>query len=176
MIQTDRLTIRNVLKKDIKFLYYLFSDPELMQLYDMKPLGDLSSSNDFLASLLSPDEYLILYDDQPVGSLAIVGRRPNHGTIEIAYVLSKDYWQRGIMSEALHAFCNYCFITSDIHRIEAFVLPDNTGSIRLLEKVGFQFEACLRQRKKQAVIFQDHLLYSLLKREFTPSLPKWHDE
>ena len=51
-----------------------------------------------------------------------------------------DYWGKGIATEAAIACLNYGFNQLNLNRIIAMLLPDNMGSIRVLEQVGFQFE------------------------------------
>ncbi len=49
------------------------------------------------------------------------------------------------MGEALMAFCEHCFLTWGFIRIQALVLPQNSASLRLLERAGFQREGLLRK-------------------------------
>ena len=52
-----------------------------------------------------------------------------------------------------------------VHRIEADVDPENLGSIRLLERLGFQFEGRLRERWFTFGCWKDSSLYGLLTDE-----------
>lgn len=164
MITTERLNLRNVQKQDLKILFDLFSDPDLMKPYGMNPLKDMDTSKTFLDNLVSEDEWVIV-TDQVIGNIAFVDYQKNHGKCEIAFVLFKEYWHQGYGLEAVKAFCAYTF-RQGIHRIEAFVQEDNHASCRLLEAVGFQYEAFLRQRKKLNQIYMSHHLYSLIEDDF----------
>ena len=44
---------------------------------------------------------------------------------------------QGIASEALRAVCDYAFNQTGVKAINAYVLADNGGSVRVLEKAGF---------------------------------------
>ncbi len=44
---------------------------------------------------------------------------------------------KGIASEALRAVCDYAFNKTSVKAINAYVLADNGGSVRVLEKAGF---------------------------------------
>lgn len=58
---------------------------------------------------------------------------------EIGYVLSKDYWGRGLMCEAVKAIMAYCFsqLNYDILTCGHFI--HNHQSQRVIEKSGFRF-------------------------------------
>jgi ribosomal-protein-alanine N-acetyltransferase len=65
---------------------------------------------------------------------------------EIGYELRPDFWGRGLMTEAAAAVavCGHGFF--GLNRIEAWTLPGNPGSDRVLEKAGFRYEGTLRQK------------------------------
>ncbi|NOQ73615.1 MAG: GNAT family N-acetyltransferase [Crocinitomix sp.] len=60
--------------------------------------------------------------------------------VDLGYRLMFDYWGKGLATEAAMACLDYGFNTLHLNRIIAMLLPDNIGSIRVLEKVGFSYE------------------------------------
>lgn len=54
---------------------------------------------------------------------------------EIAFHLIRDYWGQGIMSEAAEAAIKYQ-VEQGSAEIEAFIEPDNKGSIALAKRLG----------------------------------------
>jgi RimJ/RimL family protein N-acetyltransferase len=60
--------------------------------------------------------------------------------VDLGYRLLYDYWGKGIATEAAIACLDYGFNQLNLKRIIAMLLPDNIGSIRVLEKTGFQYE------------------------------------
>lgn len=87
---------------------------------------------------------------------------------EVGYELSENYWNRGIMSEALNEMIKLGFIQLGLNRIQAFVSEDNTASKQLLKKFNFQKEGYLRQYECHSVTGEckDMCLYALLKEDF----------
>lgn len=60
--------------------------------------------------------------------------------VDLGYRFMSTYWGKGIATEAGKAIMNYGVKTLELKRMIAMVLPENSGSIRVLEKLDFQFE------------------------------------
>lgn len=80
----------------------------------------------------------------------------------LGYALDKDYVNQGIMEEALRAAIPYLFEHFKLHRIEANVMPRNGASIRLLEKLGFEYEGKAKKYFQINGVWEDHCHYALL--------------
>ena len=70
------------------------------------------------------------------------------------------------MTEAIKAVINFGFSTLNINRIEAEVMIGNTQSERLLLKLGFRNEGCLRDWMYWDNRHFDMIIFSLLRREY----------
>lgn len=90
-------------------------------------------------------QYAIVYNNCVVGSINIVVSK-RHQTGEIAYCLSKKYWRKGIMFEAISLLTDYYFNKYDLVRISAEVIEPNVASRKLLEKCGFELEGILKKK------------------------------
>ena len=58
---------------------------------------------------------------------------------ELGYVLSKDYWNKGIMTEAVSKVIEYCFKTLKLNYLVATYFNYNIESKKVLEKLNFKF-------------------------------------
>lgn len=56
------------------------------------------------------------------------------------YHLDKDETGKGYMNEALRASLAFVFDEYKMHRIEAFILPENERSLALVNRLGFHYE------------------------------------
>lgn len=65
---------------------------------------------------------------------------------EIGYELNPEFWGKGLMSEAVSVTVACGHETFGLNRIEAWTLPGNSASDRVLEKSGFRYEGTLRQK------------------------------
>jgi ribosomal-protein-alanine N-acetyltransferase len=81
---------------------------------------------------------------------------------EIGYELHPDFWGRGLMTEALRAVVACGHGNFKLNRIEAWTLPGNAASDRVLEKAGFQHEGTLRQRARFKGDFHDCRMFGRL--------------
>lgn len=87
----------------------------------------------------------------------------------LGYWVGAPFWGQGIMSEAAACVVAHAFTTVDLHRIQAVVLPENIGSVRVLEKLGFQHEGVLRDYVLKWGAWQDRAMYGLLRDEWVGS-------
>jgi len=65
--------------------------------------------------------------------------------LEFGYALARPHWGRGIMTDVLTSVADWALSQPSIWRIGAYVDLENTGSIRVMEKAGFESEGVLRR-------------------------------
>jgi len=84
---------------------------------------------------------------------------------ELGGKLLPQYWNKSFMTQALNAVIAYGFQSLFLNSVEGNIEPDNIGSIKLVESLGFVKEGYIAQhtfhRGKDA--FVDTHLYSLVK-------------
>lgn len=73
----------------------------------------------------------------PLGDIGLRISAKNPHEADVGYALLPQAQGQGYASEALRAICDYGFTTLGIQAINAWVLGNNLGSSRLLEKHGF---------------------------------------
>jgi ribosomal-protein-alanine N-acetyltransferase len=61
---------------------------------------------------------------------------------------------------------SFTFEHLKLHRVAAGVMPRNHASKRVLEKLGFQKEGLLRENVCINGVWEDHLQYSILQKEW----------
>jgi ribosomal-protein-alanine N-acetyltransferase len=80
----------------------------------------------------------------------------------IGYELHPMFWGRALMTEALGVVVPFGHRAFRLNRIEAWTLPGNVASERVLEKTGFQYEGSLRQRAWFKGTFHDLSMFGRL--------------
>ena len=103
--------------------------------------------------------FCIEINSEAVGGLGLrPGQDVHSHTAEFGYWLGEEFWGRGIMSEIVPAFADYCFKEFSLKRLFAMPHSSNPASARVLEKAGFVLEG----RLKNNVIKDGQILDSLV--------------
>jgi ribosomal-protein-alanine N-acetyltransferase len=69
---------------------------------------------------------------------------------------------KGFATEAVKSGIDYIFNTLNLHRTEANVIPRNTASIRVVEKLGFTYEGQSKKYLQINGVWEDHNHYALI--------------
>lgn len=81
---------------------------------------------------------------------------------EIGYEMHPSAWGKGLMTEAVIAIVRCGFMHFSLNRIEAWTLPGNGASDRVLEKAGFCYEGTLRQKAWFKGAFHDFRMFGCI--------------
>jgi RimJ/RimL family protein N-acetyltransferase len=90
---------------------------------------------------------------------------------EIGYWLGESLWGRGIVTDALRLATGHAFREQGLLRLYALPFADNAGSIRVLEKAGYQLEGRLRSSAVKFGVPRDQLLYARVNPDWPPRRP-----
>lgn len=80
----------------------------------------------------------------------------------LGYEYAPAQWGKGYATEAARAVLAFGFATLGAHRTEAHCVPENTGSARVLEKLGLRLEGRLRDKECFKDRWWDRLVYAAL--------------
>lgn len=172
ILTTDRLLLRRIDLNDAKDLFVLRSDERMMKYLDRpraQTIADAEKLIQIFEDLLIKNEGInwgITLKDSSrlLGTICFWKLQLENERSEIGYMLHADFHRKGIMQEAMIAVLNYGFTELKLHSVEANVNPENTASIKLLEKNNFVREAYYRGNYFYAGKFLDSAIYSLLNK------------
>jgi ribosomal-protein-alanine N-acetyltransferase len=105
-------------------------------------------------------------DNKFIGTCGYGWWSPAHARAEIGYALSRKFWNRGLMTEALREVIKFGFEIMRLNRIEARCFLTNHASEKVMQKVGMKFEGIQREGLFAKGEYQDLKVYSLLRKEF----------
>ena len=112
-------------------------------------------------------------DNCVIGSIDCVDVDQLNESASIGYCLSYDYWNQGIMSEALKLVIQFLFERVGFHRIEARHVSDNVSSGKVMEKAGMIKEGVFRKsERKQDGPFMDMVYYAILKEDYIEKIDR----
>lgn len=96
--------------------------------------------------------------------LKLIDRRDEQG--ELGYWIDEAESGKGYVTEAGRAVLDYGFNVAGLHRISACHMTRNPASGRVLARLGMQQEGHLRQAAKKWGVFEDLLVWAILREEF----------
>ena len=114
--------------------------------------------------------FAILYDDRPIGTIGIEDVDTQTLRGELGYWLHSDYAGEGLMTEAGAAIIDFGFEQVGLHRLQLEAGAENTGSIKVAEKLGFRREGIARESCRGAFGFYDAVRFGLLASDPRPSV------
>jgi len=149
VLETNRLVLRRLSLADAADLYRIYSDPETMGFMGKSP-DSIEEERDHIQSHIAHH-----YEKYGVGLWATVLKENNRligrcglmrkqiegvEEVEIAYLLGREYWGRGLATEAAEAIVKHGCAKYGFKRIVAVIHPQNVASIRVAEKIGMKYE------------------------------------
>ncbi len=112
---------------------------------------------------------------EALGDIGLRISPKNPHEADVGYALLPQAQGKGYASEALRAVCEYGFTTLGVQAINAWVLGENRGSSRLLEKQGFVRTQVLEKAYHLNGVDYDDWIYrlerKLIRRPQTPDEP-----
>ena len=175
-IPTRRLLLRDVTAEDEAALRALEAEPALYRYRDSAPpseeeIGGFFQRTQEVQTLDPRPAYLLAItvptDGRLIGLVTLSITHRALGQAELGYRLSADFWGQGYAAEAAQGLVGFGFATLGLHRIYALCHPENTGSRRVMEKVGMRYEGYLREDwRYRDGTWRDSLLYAILARDW----------
>jgi ribosomal-protein-alanine N-acetyltransferase len=110
--------------------------------------------------------FVVTYEGDLVGQLTVGGI--TYGSLCSAHV---GYWidarvaGRGVMPTAVALAVDHCFLVLRLHRVEVNIRPENTASLRVVEKLGFRDEGVRRAYLHIDGAWRDHRSFALTAEE-----------
>ena len=147
VLTTDRLTLRPWRESDLADFYEYASVDGVGQMAGWNPHRNAEESKEILSRFIAGKKVFALeYRGKVIGSLGVEEYRedlyPELDALqgrEIGYVLSRAYWGRGLMPEAVRAVINWLFHVEKLDFIICGHFVRNNQSRRVIEKCGFRY-------------------------------------
>lgn len=149
--ETVRLLLRRPIMADAEAIFKCYAqDPEVTRYVTWRPHQNLSETQQFLSTCIDawqgdrrfPYSIVLKNKSALVGMIEITIA---NFRAEVGYVLARQHWGQGIMTEAARALVDWALSQPQIYRVWAVCDVENAASARVLEKVGMQREGILRR-------------------------------
>ena len=154
IIETERLILRPFRSTDAEFMFRNWaSDPEVSKFLTWNAHRSISDSESIINMWTAQYNDNFRYNwaivlkelGEPIGGIDVVRIYDNTDTAEIGYDIGREWWNRGIVTEAFSAVIEYLFDEIGFKQIRAAHAAKNPASGRVMEKCGLQYEGTLRR-------------------------------
>ncbi len=169
MLQEDKIVVRPLTYNDQTSLAQLANNRKIWNnLRDYFPSPYTPEDARAFIQLVMQESpkmtFAIQYDELFCGVISLVGQGDVYSkTAEIGYWLGEPFWNKGIATSAVKLITAYGFTQLGFVRIHAGVFAYNAGSMKVLEKNGYQKEGIFRKAIfKNGSIWDEHR-YSIIK-------------
>ena len=150
VIETKRLILRSFKQTDLEDFYEYASVEGVGEMAGWKHHENIAESQSIMNSFISEDKVFAIClkkNNKVIGTVgiekygledALTEFKDYYGR-ELGYVLSKDYWGKGLMSEAVNRVIKFCFEQENYDYLMCSHFVINSQSKRVIEKSGFRF-------------------------------------
>jgi ribosomal-protein-alanine N-acetyltransferase len=169
-LSTDRLALRAVTFDDAVAFHAILSVPEVTRFSNwpdqpaaeeairfVRNMSGLFASGEGCAWIIAARE-----SREVLGAIRFNYFVHDWKCAGVGYELHPSAWGRGLATEALRAVVACGHDIFGMNRLEAWTLPGNAASDRVLEKSGFRYEGTLRQKARFKGAFHDFRFFARL--------------
>ena len=175
MLETERLILRKANSSDVEPMFRNWaSDPEVTKFLTWPAHGSLDISRIVIDSWIhgygeeNYYQWMITVKaegDEPIGSISVVGMDESTESAEIGYCIGRNWWHKGIMTEALGAVIRFMIFQVGFQRITARHDPNNPHSGAVMRKCGMRYEGTTRRSSRNNQGICDTAHYAILREE-----------
>ncbi len=173
-IHTDRLLLRMVKRQDAADLFELCRRPETSEFSMWHPHGSIDDTKALINYQISRYRrrectFFAVEHKQSgkvIGTCSYVSLEDDFKIAEIGYSILSDLWGQGYGTEVADALTGFAFDRIGAQRVYARVLPENTASAKVLERIGFSYEGTLKKGFYFDGKVSDVMVYAMTDDEF----------
>ncbi len=165
ILSTPRLTLSPFTDADWPFFLALRQNPDIMRF-----MGDIAIEYDIrtlFTARLNDANAVVIRDKtgEALGDMGLQISPHNPQEADVGYSIAPFAQGKGYASEALTALRDYAFSQTAVTALNAWVLAENSGSVRVLEKLGFKRVQVLEKAFTLNGVAHDDWVYRLENEE-----------
>ena len=163
VIKTPRLILRHLTLEDTKALAAIYADPIVMKFFRSVRSPEVTKQKikKAIESYKHQDYgmWATIYkpDNQFIGRCGLIPQIiEEESELEIAYLLAKEYWGRGLATEAAIALKDYGFERIGCDRLISLIDSDNIASQKVALKAGLTYEKDIEMEGEHLRVYAVH--------------------
>ena len=161
-----RVTLADFIAEDVAAVHAFAGDPDVCAFTTWGPNTPAETAA-FVGAALHPQPngflLAVMSAGEVIGSASVWTTSEADRAGELGYTLRRDRWGRGYGTEVAGLLMRLGFERLGLERLAATCAPENTGSVRVLEKAGMRREGLLRGHLLVRGHRRDSLLYARLR-------------
>ena len=175
-LETERLRLRRFREDDVEDMFPLYSDAEVNRFLPWYPFRTIEQTREYLHASIYPEykkdtAYCYALElketNQVIGYICVTKIDRDTASGELGYGLRREYWNRGLMTEAADAVLErlrgdgfaYIIATHDVQ---------NPASGRVMQKLGMTYQGAYEEQWQPKNIPVTFHLYRIDLRSDTP--------
>ena len=152
ILSTDRLLINEITLDDAEFILELMNDKDWIKNIGDRGIRTIEQAQEYILT-----RFIKTYAESDLGFYGLVLKNSNQiigvaglidrdgiDHVDIGYGILPEFRGKGYAFEATKAVYDYGYKDLKLDKIVAIVNPDNPSSIKLLSKLGLEFEKMIR--------------------------------
>ena len=178
-LETERLILRRFVKDDLEPMFRnCWSNFDVWKWLCYEPMNSiedvLTLNNIFTDYWFAKYEKLDFYNwamvlkssGEAIGRLG--GKKPDDHVkqVELHYELGQNWWNQGLMTEAMNTVIGFFFTEVGFNRIYAGHAAENPASGKIMQKCGMIYEGTMRQAAKINLGLIDVVNYAILAEDY----------
>lgn len=160
ILETSRLILRELDSKDAKNFYDLNSNPNVIKYTGNSAFKNIEEAKEFLENYTDYKfngygrwAVILKTTDKFIGWCGLKFDELENET-DIGFRFFEEEWNKGYTTESAIACIHYGFEKLKLKRIIGRAMKENVGSIKVLEKIGLEYEKNAVFAGKDAVIYK----------------------
>jgi RimJ/RimL family protein N-acetyltransferase len=160
VIETERLTLRQLVTTDAEFILGLLNQPSFLRYIGDKGVRTIDDARNYIVS--GPRNsyerngfglWLVELRNtkMPTGICGLL-KRDTLTDADVGFAFLPEFWSMGYAYESASAVMGYARNVIGLKRVLAITNPDNARSIKVLEKIGLRFEKMIRLSESEPEI------------------------
>ncbi len=169
MLTSEHIVLRAPEPQDVDFLYRMENDEKLWHISQtFRPFSRFEMEQYVLMAEKDPFEthqvrFMIdLRSSQTIGTIDLFEIDPYNKRAGVGIVITEEFRQKGYALEALQTVIGYCFSHLNLHQLFCNIESDNTSSIELFKKAGFEVSGLKKEWNLKNSSWQDEYFLQLM--------------
>ena len=166
VIYGERIYLRRLTENDASEAYVRWmNDPDINQYLESRfYVQTIESTKTFIRSVTNDNNYqfgiFIKETDQHIGNIKIGSINHYHKYADIGFLIGeKEYWGKGIASEAIKLATDFAFRTLKLHKLWGGAYAPNVGSMKAFLKNGYVEEGVKKSPYLCNGVYVDDIMF-----------------